>query len=89
MPQNGACAQVSERTDHGNALVAPDADRPPPRPRWLKLLLLGILVVVLGFVVMHLLQGKGPQLHGPGMNHGMSVGPAVTVESTPLPRGAA
>lgn len=40
-------------------------DRPPPRPRWVKLLALGALVVVLLLVVaMHLAGGA----HGPGMH---------------------
>lgn len=60
-------------------------DGPPPRPRWLKLLLLGILVVVLGFIAMHLLQGKGPRLHGPGLTQGLSIGWAVTFEAAAGP----
>jgi len=78
---------VSGETEHRNTPVPPDSEPPPPRPRWLKVLLLGILVVVLGFVVMHLIQGRGPQLHGPGMNHGMSVERAVSVETAMLSRG--
>ena len=63
---------MSDLRDHGHAPAGRETDQPPPRPRWLKVLLLGILVVVLAFVVMHVLQGGGPQLHGPGTDRGMS-----------------
>lgn len=39
---------------------------PPPRLRWLKVLLIGIAVAVLLFLALHLLMGGGPGMHGPG-----------------------
>jgi hypothetical protein len=46
--------------------------RPPPRPRWVIVLVIAIVVAVLIFLGAHLLMGgHGPMQHMPGMNHGL------------------
>jgi hypothetical protein len=49
---------VTDQAEHGKAPV-PRVDEPPPRPRWLKLLILGMVVAVLLFLAIHLLTGGG------------------------------
>jgi hypothetical protein len=52
--------------DHGTEM------RPPPRPRWVIVLVIAIVVAVLIFLGIHLLGGgHGPMQHTPGMNHGL------------------
>lgn len=81
---------MTDQAEHGKAPV-PRVDEPPPRPRWLKLLILGMVVAVLLFLAIHLLTGggRGPGQHGPGMNHGQSFGPSVIGKSTSAARGPA
>lgn len=51
---------------------------PPPRPTWVYVLIVAVLVAVAAFVGMHLLTGggpgrhtpSGPSRHGPGMHQG-------------------
>jgi hypothetical protein len=59
---------------HGSAPEMTPGLRPPPRPRWVKWLLIAIAIAVLVFLGFHLLMGggHGPMDHMPGMNHGMS-----------------
>jgi hypothetical protein len=56
-----------QRTDDERADL-----RPPPRPRWVIVLVIAIVVAVLIFLGVHLiLGGHGPMQHMPGMNHGL------------------
>jgi hypothetical protein len=65
-----------------------EALRPPPRPRWVIWLVVGIVATVLVFLGLHLLMGgdRGPMDHrGPhgAMNMGMPVS-ALVIAGDPM-----
>ena len=55
------------QTDHDQTF------EPPPRPRWVIWLAIGVVVAVLLFLGLHLLTGGGRMNHG-GNHSGMNMG---------------
>ena len=68
-------------TEQSSPPQAP-APVPPPRPRWLKVLLISLVVALLLLLGSHLLRGGGgPGKHGPGMHQ--SQGAAAATPHSP------
>jgi hypothetical protein len=69
--RHGPAHDLTDR--HGSAHDVSAGLRPPPRPRWVIWLVIGIAVVALVLAATHFLTGgHGSMKHMPGMNHGMS-----------------